>query len=229
MKGTFQWQAKWLQAKSTHPAPQPGRSTAREGKGVLMRYFVMLSLFVLLAIAFAVAAPPRRRVFEEQMINAYEQQVTDVSSVVHPTVPDDVNSCWVQALTQNVRYYGSFHAGTLTTRTDANTGVCTLPAQRSLAHGITDSHTVTVWWDGGRRTAMTVSSVDGTAVTVDGGSGDDFPVLSTAVELGKDPTASTGTQIEAGYSVAYPFNPNRLRLIEESASAELNFVFIVAP
>lgn len=68
-------------------------------------------------------------------------------------------------------------SGTLSTRTDANTGVATLGA----SHGITTSHTVNVFWDGGMRYGMTVTATDATTVTIDGGTGDDLPVVTTAI------------------------------------------------
>ena len=67
--------------------------------------------------------------------------------------------------------------GTLTTRTDDDTGVATLEAD----HGITDADTVDVYWSGGMRYGMTVSSVDGTAVSIDLGSGDNLPTETTAL------------------------------------------------
>lgn len=71
-------------------------------------------------------------------------------------------------------------AGTLTTRTDDNTGVATL----SAGHGIVTNDIVDVYWDGGRRYGMT-ASVSGNAVTVDGGDGDNLPAQSTSVVVSK--------------------------------------------
>ncbi len=69
-------------------------------------------------------------------------------------------------------------AGTLTTRTDANTGVATMES----GHGILTADVVDVFWSGGSRTGMT-ATVASLAVTVDGGSGDDLPVLTTALRV----------------------------------------------
>lgn len=68
-------------------------------------------------------------------------------------------------------------AGTLSTRTDDNTGVATLTA----GHGITDSDTVDVYWDGGLRYGMGVTLVAGDDVSVDLGDGDVLPAQSTVL------------------------------------------------
>lgn len=67
-------------------------------------------------------------------------------------------------------------SGSLTTRTDDNTGVVTL----STGHGITTGQKVSVFWSGGKRYGMD-ATVSGNAVTVDGGSGDNLPIANTAV------------------------------------------------
>jgi len=66
--------------------------------------------------------------------------------------------------------------GALTTRTDNDTGVVTL----STGHGIATSDVVDVYWSGGVRYGMT-ATVAGNLVTVDGGAGDNLPVLSTTI------------------------------------------------
>lgn len=68
-------------------------------------------------------------------------------------------------------------SGSLTTRTDNDTGVITL----AEGHGITDADTVDVYWSGGMRYGMTVTGYDTTTITVDAGSGDNLPVAETAV------------------------------------------------
>lgn len=72
------------------------------------------------------------------------------------------------------------NAGSLTTRTDANTGVATL----SEGHGIETADQVDVFWSGGSRYGMeaTVSVND---VTIDGGGGDDLPAEATALVVTK--------------------------------------------
>jgi hypothetical protein len=70
--------------------------------------------------------------------------------------------------------------GSLTTRTDADTGVCTMDP----GHGFATSDKLDVFWSGGRRRNMT-ATVATNAVTVDGGSGDNLPVVNTAVTVAK--------------------------------------------
>ncbi|HEX8158772.1 MAG TPA: hypothetical protein VF526_15410 [Solirubrobacteraceae bacterium] len=67
------------------------------------------------------------------------------------------------------------HAGTLSTRTDANTGVVTV-----ASHAITTQDKVGLFWSGGSRRGMTVTAVTGTTVSIDVGSGTDLPAASTA-------------------------------------------------
>jgi hypothetical protein len=67
--------------------------------------------------------------------------------------------------------------GTLTTRTDDDTGVATLGA----GHGITTDDYVDVYWAGGVRYGMDVTAVDGNDVTIDVGAGDVLPAQSTAL------------------------------------------------
>lgn len=73
------------------------------------------------------------------------------------------------------------HAGTLSTRTDADTGVATVGS----GHGITTANLVDVYWTGGKRLGMTVTATGATTINVDGGSGDNFPVVSTAIVVSK--------------------------------------------
>lgn len=68
-------------------------------------------------------------------------------------------------------------AGTLSTRTDDNTGEATLGA----SHGITTGMIVDVYWDGGVRYGMTVGTVDVNDVPLDGGAGDNLPTQATAI------------------------------------------------
>jgi hypothetical protein len=76
-------------------------------------------------------------------------------------------------------------AGTLTTRTDNDTGVATLGA----GHGIITSDVVDVYWSGGVRYGMD-ATVSGNAVTVDGGAGDNLPTQDDPVVVTKQVTFS---------------------------------------
>jgi hypothetical protein len=62
----------------------------------------------------------------------------------------------------------------LTTRTNESNGVITA----GEGHTIENSQSVDVYWTGGRRFGMD-ATVDNLAVTVDGGSGDNLPVVNT--------------------------------------------------
>lgn len=69
---------------------------------------------------------------------------------------------------------GPAKAGTLTARTDLDTGEMTI-----VGHGMTAGQKVDVFWDGGRRYGMTVGTIAGNVVPIDGGAGDDLPALTT--------------------------------------------------
>lgn len=68
--------------------------------------------------------------------------------------------------------------GTLGTRTDNDTGTLVMG---SSGHGITTGARLDVYWAGGCRRGMTVGSVSGTSVPIDGGSGDNLPLATTAI------------------------------------------------
>lgn len=67
--------------------------------------------------------------------------------------------------------------GTLTTRTDNDTGVLTM----SAGHGIITGQRLDVFWSGGSRIGMTVGTVATNSVPIDGGSGDNLPLNNTAI------------------------------------------------
>ena len=67
-------------------------------------------------------------------------------------------------------------SGQVTTQTNTTNGVATMDA----GHGFVTNDLIDLFWSGGQRRAMTATvAVD--AVTLDGGSGDDFPVVNTNV------------------------------------------------
>ncbi len=70
-------------------------------------------------------------------------------------------------------------AGTLSTRTDADTGIATLAS----GHGITTNDTVDVFWNAGQIYAMTVTASASTTIGIDGGSGDDLPIATTVIGI----------------------------------------------
>lgn len=82
-------------------------------------------------------------------------------------------------------------AGTLSTRTDDDTGVVT-----ATGHGLVVSDKVNVFWATGKRYGMTVSAVAGNDVTVgtgagEVGAGDAFPAQATAVVITKQVQINT--------------------------------------
>ena len=78
-------------------------------------------------------------------------------------------------------------AGTLTTRTDDNTGEATLGA----GHGLQQNDVVDVLWSGGVRYGMDVGVVVGTVAPIDGGAGDVLPVQDTVLIVTKVVTIDT--------------------------------------
>ncbi len=69
--------------------------------------------------------------------------------------------------------------GTLTTRTDNDTGTLTM----SSGHGITTGAKIDIYWTGGRRYNVTVGTVSTNSVPFDLGSGDNLPTNNTAVTV----------------------------------------------
>jgi hypothetical protein len=69
-------------------------------------------------------------------------------------------------------------AGTLSTRTDNDTGIVTV-----ASHSITASDQVAVFWSGGRRYDVDVTAVTATTISIDIGSGDNLPIATTAVTI----------------------------------------------
>jgi hypothetical protein len=69
--------------------------------------------------------------------------------------------------------------GTLTTRTDDNTGEITGQA----SHGVTTGDRLDVYWSTGHRRGMTVGTVASLAIPIDGGSGDNLPADETPVTM----------------------------------------------
>ena len=71
-------------------------------------------------------------------------------------------------------------AGTLTTRTDDDTGEITAD---DAEHGIETADVVDIYWTGGRRYGVTVGTVAGTAIPIDLGAGDNLPVTTTPLVI----------------------------------------------
>lgn len=73
-------------------------------------------------------------------------------------------------------------AGTLTTRTDDNTGIITVAS----GHGITDTDTVAIFWVGGSRYDVDVTATTATTISIDLGAGANLPLATTAVVVAKE-------------------------------------------
>lgn len=86
--------------------------------------------------------------------------------------------------------------GTLTVRTDANTGSLTMAG----GHGITTGQKLSIFWSGGSRSNVTAGTVATNVVPIDLGSGDDLPDAATeitAMVATSVPFAVTGDDIES--------------------------------
>jgi hypothetical protein len=68
-------------------------------------------------------------------------------------------------------------SGTLTTRTDNNTGELTM----SGGHGITTGQIIDIYWTGGVQRSVTVGTVATNAVPIDSGIGDNLPADETPI------------------------------------------------
>lgn len=89
---------------------------------------------------------------------------------------------------------GTAKPGSLTTRTDNDTGVVTMSPGHGLSTGRMD-----VYWTGGSRYGMT-GTVTGNSIAIDGGGGDNLPVQDTAVTVitpTSEPVALTGNNAVA--------------------------------
>lgn len=81
--------------------------------------------------------------------------------------------------------------GVLSVRTDDDTGTVTM----TTGHGFVTSDLVDIYWDGGSRRGMT-ATVTGDSVVLDGGSGDNLPIATTALTAMK-PDLQIGSVVGA--------------------------------
>jgi hypothetical protein len=95
-----------------------------------------------------------------------------LSFAISTTVSSDVSNTFSMSI-------AAAKTGTLTTRTDDNTGTITGEA----SHGVSTGNRLDVFWSGGARVGMTVGTVSGTSIPVDGGSGDVLPSAATALTI----------------------------------------------
>jgi hypothetical protein len=101
-------------------------------------------------------------------------------------------------------------SGTLSTRTDNDTGVITL----AEGHGITALDVVDVYWSGGLRYGMTVSDPQATTIAVDVGAGDNLPTQGAAVI------------VCVRKSVAMPLDGDLLTVLAVQAAQRASVVFL---
>jgi hypothetical protein len=109
-------------------------------------------------------------------------------------------------------------AGTLTTRTDNDTGVVTVAS----GHGITTADKITVFWSGANRYGMTVTATTSTTISIDVGAGTNLPTANTAVVISKEVAANISIDgdntsvvaVCAEYSNASTASANHLRFLD---------------
>ncbi len=181
---------------------------------------LVLCLVAVVLIAATVVVDSSLRSYKYRQITGLSA-VKDLSDNGTRVIPGGPHLALIQVETQNIRYRDGYSVGSLTTRTDRDTGIITVT---DSDHGITDSDTVFVWWVGGVKRTMSVSTVSGNLITVDAGSGQNLPVVGTAVEIGINPTASVGMLFTAGNEMWYTGPINRFRAIETTASAKINII-----
>lgn len=68
-------------------------------------------------------------------------------------------------------------SGTLSTRTDDNTGTLTMAG----GHGFTDGQIIDVYWSGGVQRNVVIGTVATNSVPIDSGVGDNLPIATTAI------------------------------------------------
>lgn len=142
--------------------------------------------------------------------------VKDLSDNGSRVIPTGAHLAYIDAESQSIRWRDGSSDGSLTTRTDADTGVITVTDDD---HGIADTDYVFVWWNKGTRYSMDVTNVTGNAITVNLGTGNNLPVIKTAVEIGANPTAAIGHLLPAGDNLWYMGPVHRFRMIETGASS----------
>ena len=112
-------------------------------------------------------------------------------------------------------------AGTLSTRTDSNTGILTVAS----GHGITDADTVDVFWTGGNRYGMTVTAYDSTTISIDLGAGTNLPDAATSIVVTKE--VSIVCQID-GDNASLIGVCSELSDLSASSAALVNFLDVSA-
>ncbi len=115
--------------------------------------------------------------------------------------------------------------GTLTVRTDANTGSLTMAA----GHGFTTGNKIDLYWAGGSRRNVTVGTVATNVVPIDLGSGDDLPVATTPITAMKPisfPYEVDGDEVQG--IAFYADVPATIVLVDNSNAELYAKVFVLA-
>ncbi len=103
----------------------------------------------------------------------YSVAVSGLGGNIAQSLPRSANAGGIREIEMPVG-----KAGTLTNRTDNNTGTITMG---DAGHGIQTGANVDIYWDSGVQYDVTVGTVVGTSVPIDLGSGDNLPSASTAL------------------------------------------------
>lgn len=113
--------------------------------------------------------------------------------------------------------------GTLTTRTDNDTGTLTM----SASHGIQTGDVIDLYWATGARYNVTVGTVSVNSVPIDGGTGDNLPSTSTAVTAQVKQVQSLGSVTMNNVVAILVECPKRSTVTFRSSGAtvELNIPF----
>lgn len=102
----------------------------------------------------------------------YAVTVSGLGGNIAQSIPRTADGGGIREIAVPVGY-----AGTLSTRTDEDTGTVTLDG----GHAITTGMKVDIYWDGGVQYNVTVGTVATNSMPFDLGVGDDLPVATTAV------------------------------------------------
>lgn len=102
----------------------------------------------------------------------YSVAVTGLGGSISQNVPRTADAGGIREVSLPIGY-----SGTLTTRTDNDTGTVTLAS----GHAITTGANVDIYWSGGVQYNVTVGTVSTNSMPFDSGVGDNLPAQSTAV------------------------------------------------
>jgi hypothetical protein len=102
----------------------------------------------------------------------YSVAVSGAGGTISQSIPRTADAAGAREVSLPIGY-----AGTLSTRTDNNTGTVTLAS----GHAITTGANVDIYWSGGVQYDVTVGTVSVNSMPFDLGIGDNLPIATTAV------------------------------------------------